>query len=258
MKKLKSGTIRRIKRIRRERKSFKEIARILKISPATAHKYAKELNIVVKRKAVPRKRIKLPKNIHKSLIRILGHCMFDGSVFASNGNYVIRYTNSSEKEVENFVRDMWRVFRIKPTTFYRTQGKDIEWYEVAFLSKRIYEFLHNFATSFSTSKGAMFKGELITQLSKDLIIELLKTFWCDEGGISVNGKIVGKTKSLNLLYQLKCMHESLGLVVSLWKDRKSSNYALYIRKSKRNIKTFSKIGFAHGVVTRGKFKGLKE
>ncbi len=184
--------------------------------------------------------------------------MFDGSVFESKKDYIIRYTNSSKEEVNKFVEDMWETFRLLPTSVIKRKGKYIDWFETTFSSKKVFDFLHNFAISFSTISETGFREEFLSLLSKNLKIELLRTFWCDEGSVAKDGKIVGKSKSLRIIHQLKNLHESLGIKTSIWRDNTSKIYGLYIKKNKRNIKLFSKIGFGNGIVTRGKFIGLKK
>ena len=123
----------------------------------------------------------------------------------------------------------------------------------------MFEFISKFAPSFSTkSSKSRFDDRFISRLDEKMKIEILRTFWCDEGSISKNGKIVGKSKSLKLIKQLKNLHDSLGIETTIWIDRKSKNYALYIKKNKYNILRFSAIGFGNGIVTRGSFIGLKK
>ncbi len=88
--------------------------------------------------------------------------------------------------------------------------------------------------------------------------EFLRAFWEDEGCISKNGAISGKSKSETVITQLVRLHREFGIDCSIWKDNISKNFAIYVKKNKNNIRKFNKIGFGDGLVTSGFFIGEKK
>lgn len=270
--KLKNKDIERIKNQRENGFGFKSIARKLNKSAATIHKYAREVQIsesgmknMEKRKKLAQKKFiqnfakekRIKKlQINKEAVRIIAHCLFDGSVcIAKRGDYRISYTNSSMKEISQFVKDFSKSFEIQPTAFKTIKGKGLNWYEVCFCSKRAYIDLHRYMPVYSTSSKNSILPKWILALPEDLKIEFLRAFWCDEGCIASDGKIHGKSKSRRIIEQIASLHKSLGIDCTIWKDNVSKNFAVYVKKKSSNVEKFSKIGFGNGVITRGRYIG---
>jgi len=269
MEKIDPKTINKIKKMRKSL-SYKEIADRLRISPSTAHKYSKEikvsengkkriLNKIIKNQKKfastfsKEKKIKENKNITPEKVRIISHCLFDGSVNSTkNGVYRVQYTNASKISVNEFISDMKNVFGLEPTEYSKVNGKNIEWYTVSFYSKKLFNRILQSLPEYSTAKENCRLKPWILNLSSKLKSEFLRAFWDDEGCIDINGKIHGKSKSKKVIKQLKEIHASLGIKTSIWRDNTSNNYALYIKKDPLNIKKFSLTGFKHGIICRGK------
>ena len=122
MKKFPNSLISKIRYYRKKGASYKQIAKLLKISPATAQKYSKDISTSTVRRATAIKNIRTPRTMTKNLVRILGHCMFDGSVFSTKGNYVIKYTNASKEEVLKFIEDVEKNIQNKTNITCENKG----------------------------------------------------------------------------------------------------------------------------------------
>jgi len=243
------------------------------LSSATIYKYANKIklpsnarkilkNNELKNQANFVRKFSRPKEIKTPIIsppfiRIISHCLFDGCVINKNGDYQIKYTNSSKKEVEQFMSDFINVFGIKPQSFTYNKGKDCDWYECRFIAKKAVNKLNNYIINYSTSSPycSINKNIIISNYLKKIF---LRCFWADEGCIDINNKIHGKSKSLKIIKQLQRLHFSLGIKTSIWKDNTSNNYALYVLRSKNNLNKFAEIGFGNGIITRGFYIGLEK
>ena len=276
MNKINKDQIRIVRAYRKCGYSYKEIAKLLSLSPATIYKYAShiELNSKAKNRLALKiknnisnfvnlwskpKEIRVIRSLNKPLTRIISHCLFDGCVISYRGNYIIKYTNSSREEVKQFVKDFYSVFNIKPQIVYKYKGVNLEIYECIFISKKAVEFLRGYIKNYSTSNENSSLDKLTPLLKTDALkIEFLRCFWCDEGCIDARNQIHGKSKSLRIIKQLKHLHNAFDIGTSIWRDNTSEVYALYIKKSKENLKRFSEIGFGNGVVAKGYNIGLKK
>jgi len=267
--------IKKVINLRKMGLSYKKIANKLEISSATSHKYAKRTGISLNGKErIEKNNKKRIENfvkrfakekeiqeikINKKTVRIISHCLFDGSVCTNNiGDYRISYTNSSKKEVNQFVKDFEESFGIQVNDIKKMKGKNIDWYEIYFCSKQAFMELHKYIPNYSTSSKKCELRPWIFELPRQLKIEFLRAFWLDEGCVSADGKIHGKSKSKKVIEQIVKLHESLGIECSIWKDNTSKNFAIYIHKKNENIQKFSKIGFGSGIVTRGKYLGERK
>lgn len=106
MKPVEDNVVSRIIHLRCEGASYKEIAENLGISVGTSYKYARNVRVSpagvlrLKRKLIEKqnlfrhryaapKEITITRKLTLSKVRIIAHCLFDGSVVAHDGNYGI-------------------------------------------------------------------------------------------------------------------------------------------------------------------------
>lgn len=270
MKTLELSIVDMIKKLRLNGYSYKEIAKKFDISSSTTYKYCHKviLNQNGKMRLLNKKEINknnfisnfatareiiYPQRITDEFVRILGHCLFDGCVSDDQ----ITYTNASKKLVNEFIRDMKFVFGVIPAKI-ETRKYMTPYYVVHYNYKKINDYLLKISSSFSTSKNCSSKTiNYVYKLDKHKISEFLKTFWDDEGCIKSCKDITAKTKSKIVAYALRCLHKKIGIIVNIYWDSKNDAYEIYLVKNKNNLNIFRKlVGFPHGVVCKGKFKGL--
>lgn len=153
---------------------------------------------------------------------------------------------------------MKKVFGLEPSWIYEYNGKVGRWYQICYYSKMAFHDLLSYLPTYSTRKPDCCLGKWLFKLPTNLKMEFLSAFWDDEGCISKDGKIYGKSKSKKVIEELILLHKLLGVNCSLWKDNTSQNFAIYVHKDVNSIKNFSKVGFRHGVISRGDFKGMKK
>lgn len=262
--------VNKIDSLRREGFSYKEIAKLLEISTGSAYKYAhkipissrgkKRIALLIKNNQDKfasmhvRREIVRPNRITKEFIRILGHCLFDGSVCRDG----INYSNTSKELIELFKQDMLNVFKIYPSnvlTHKKVHDVIIVYYNYRSLS----EFLWLYAPSYSTSDTRAEIPPFIFELSEDLICEYLRTFWEDEGCIKADGSITGKTKSVKVARQLVMLHRKIGVTAALWRDSTNDAYDVTVPVNRSNVRKFAQlIAFRNSRVCRGKYMHCKK
>lgn len=155
------------------------------------------------------------------------------------------------------MNDMYNVYGLKPAYIGLNDGKNQPWWEIIFTSKRAVEDLLRYSPSYSTSNDlSLPKG--IT-CSRKFIRAFLRAFWDDEGCIDHAGRLIAKSKSKRLIYDIQRLHQGLGISCSIWFDSRSMVYAIYVRKNFENFRRFSEeIGFSSSVITRGRFSGYNK
>ncbi|MFB6088814.1 MAG: LAGLIDADG family homing endonuclease [Candidatus Aenigmatarchaeota archaeon] len=262
---LNRDTITNIKRLRWEGNSYKEIAKKLDISPSSSYKYARNVNMSSKGKEkleskvkktrenfVKRgtKNIKIPKNITPKLGRFIGHCLFDGSVFKDGYDYKIAYTNSSKKLVKLFIKDIEKLFNIQPTQFLEIKRKSKS-YQVQFFSKKLWTYLRKFINNYSTSNENCELNNIIFEQDQEFKKEFLRSFWEDEGCISINRTISGSSKNKKIIEQLKILHLNIGIKTSKWNSKKEYGLLVKIRNKENLLKFYQQICPIHAKVTKG-------
>jgi len=203
------------------------------------------------------KEVSITKRLTVEKVRIIAHCLFDGTVVIGDGEYKIKYTNASWGLIEQFMNDMRVVYGIDPVYVGFNKGKNHPWWEVQYCSKKVVEDLLKYSPSYSTSDGVSLpKG---VSRRREFILTFLRAFWEDEGSIDHVGRLTTKSKSWRLIYSVRRLHRSLGIHCSIWHDRRSSVYVIYIKKKFENFRRFQEeIGFDKSIVTRGKFVGLRK
>lgn len=118
------------------------------------------------------------KNLSLEKVRIIGHCLFDGSVINSNGYYCVNYSNNCKNLINKFKKDIWKVYNIKPTDLRKNGKLNV----LRYCSKALVENLNkytNYNCHYSNIPNQIFKSR-----NKHLIIEFLRTFWDDEGMVN--------------------------------------------------------------------------
>jgi len=112
------------------------------------------------------------KNLTKEKIWLIGHCIFDGSVIDKKGCHVIAYTNKSQYLINQFKKNMFKVYKLNPTDL-RKREEDI--YVIRYCSIA--------AVRDITSKIKCEIPNFIMNSVKEDKIIFLKTFWDDEGAM---------------------------------------------------------------------------
>lgn len=270
MKSIDTKSIKRIGDLRKKGYSYKEIANNLQISVGSSYKYANEVKVTetgkkrlghnvgknrkifVERFAKMRK-INKPNKVTTELVRILGHCLFDGCVKKDG----VTYTNSSLSLINEFRSDMCKVFSLKPSKLFKLRNKN-DYYVLYYNYKDLSDYLFKIAESFSTSKSSSKKViDFVSNLKKKKINEFLRTFWDDEGAVKICKDVTAKTKSRGVAKALANLHQKAGIDVNIYWDKKNEAYELYLVRNKENISSFKdNVGFRYGLVSRGNFAGL--
>ncbi|MEA1905241.1 MAG: hypothetical protein U9M97_05140, partial [Candidatus Hadarchaeota archaeon] len=220
-KKLSHQMVLKIKHLRRSGHSYKEIASELAVGIGTVFKYSRTVS--VSERGLIRLRDKIKRNQRRfvekyaraksmhidyetfgaSKARIIGHCIFDGSVT----NDVVTYTNSSYQLVWEFIEDISRVYLLTPTSIYLSKGKRVVKYRAVFCSKKLCEDLLRYTLTYS-SKSPKCKVPIeVFSGSRNVKKEFLRSFWEDEGSISLCGLIRAKIKNKLLRDQLIELHK---------------------------------------------------
>jgi hypothetical protein len=190
-------------------------------------------------------------------VRLIGHLLFDGTVYKLDYVCVARYINSSRELINQFIRDMKEVYGLNPIYFEEFSF----YYKVTFKSKLLYEDLMNYFKSYSTSNPDIKIPKMIMNSSKKIKIEFLKTFWEDEGSISAVGRLMADSKSYSIIQQLgKLLKEfNFKFGICRYKEPTGYMYKIYLFKTKENLNLFLKLGlFEKAIITHGKNKGKKK
>lgn len=263
-------TVRNIQTLRKKGFSYKEIARRFEISPATSYKYSfhielpqqakNRLNLMVKRTQLNFKRrycrLKKIKINHKRLTvektRILSHCLWDGHV----SKWTVSYGNISESLIEEFKKDMLKVYGVLPDKEYKlTRYARQDIYVINYYSKIICEDLLRYSPSFSTSSPkAIIPDQVLNCTDKKIVKEFLRVLWEDEGSISHDGLIRVKIKGKSIRDQLIRLHKRFAIELTPYRE-KGDNYGIYIRNNLKNLQKFDEICFRLSSVTNGENKG---
>lgn len=246
---------------------FKTIAKQLCCSPASVHKYTKNIPLSKQAKAsliesqkklranfaaqyAKEKEIILPP-FSVDLARILGHLFFDGSVAFTNGKYMLSYCNSSIELINEFILKVHTLFSLKPAKISKFKGVNLDWYQSTFYSKKAFYFVKRFSSSFSTSKNIGVPVEIMTA-DDSLKESFLLAFWADEGCINYRGHLTGSSKSKKMIDNLVSLHKSLGIDCKKHLNKKRKAHSLSIKRTLSNYSKFcQKVGFGKAIVKAG-------
>lgn len=271
MKKLSRTTVARIEKLRRSGYSYKEISKITGLSVGTIYSYTHLLSVsqvgidrlrslqeVTHSKFVNKfgqsKPIQvLHTDITREKARIVGHCLFDGFV----SKYVVSYTSASKDLTEQFVDDMAKEYSILPS-LKKIEGKYVPYYSTYACSKIVCDDIRRFVLNCDIRSKQMLTPETISK-DDEIVAEIVRAFWEDEGSISYEGNLIGEIKNQSLRGQLIELHQRLGVEVTPYRDRTYGCYGIYVKRERGNLKGFcEKIGFRYGIITTGKLAGLKK
>jgi len=256
-----------LKQLRTQGIGFKTIAKQLSCSPASVHKYAKNIPLSKQAKAsliesqkklrsnfaenyAKEKEIIYP-SLSVDLARVLGHLFFDGSVDFTNGKYMLSYCNSSIELINEFVSKACILFSLKAAKISKFKGVNLDWYQSTFYSKKAFYFVKGFSPCFSTSKNIDLPTEIIS--AEDSVKEsFLLAFWADEGCIDCRGRLTGSSKSKKMIEGLFKLHKSLGIDCKKHLNKKGKAHSLSIKRTVDNYsKFYQKIGFSKAIVKAG-------
>ncbi|MFC1696825.1 LAGLIDADG family homing endonuclease [Nanoarchaeota archaeon] len=254
----------KIKELRKQGHSFNEISRIVNYSKTHVRRISKGIKFSkegfnryqLKVKGII-KNIKINKNLSRYKVRIITNLIFDGAVYLNNYHYSIMYVNSSKFLIDEFQDDMFRVYKVKPSSFEVIKGKNQPIYRVKYLSKLIYEDLNSYVPDYSTHKS---KLPLKILINNNYKIIILRSFWENEGSISKDGRLSADSMNEILINQLSRLHNDFGIshkICKYWKNRWA--YKLYLHKNMENYSIFNKLKlFDKSIVTKGAFVGQRK
>ncbi|MFQ6076711.1 MAG: LAGLIDADG family homing endonuclease [Candidatus Bathyarchaeia archaeon] len=252
--KIDSSLTKEIVKLRGERRAYKQIAKDLSIAVGTVYKYSKGLIKSVGREHL-RKPVRIPSTLERAKLVTMGHCLFDGSV--SRGT--IRYTNSSMDLIEEFIINMSTSYQIEPNGIGQETGKHLPLFTVSYYSRNVTDDLQRLIPTFSTKSEDCLLPEAFFDLNDSDIQAFLRTFWEDEGCVTLKGEIQGKTSNPALRDQLLQLHGMVGVKCGKFVDRGGNAYGLRLRISGPNLKNFDeKVGFRKAIITRGFNVGTKK
>ncbi len=190
--------------------------------------------------------------------RIISHLFFDGSLFRTKApksyHRVARYINSSKKLINEFEKDIWFVYGLKPTS----KNFDGKVWRISFSSKKLFEDLSKYSPSYSTSNSLARIPVEIMNGTRKMKLELLRAFWNDEGSISSEGRLSADTRSKTIMQQLVKLHKEFGFIFNIVKyvDLRRPVYKIYLFKTRKNLEKFVKLQlFTYSIVARGKGEG---
>lgn len=239
------------KKVNKSRKFAWAIAKNIKFSEEGRERYNKKVKGIIRKIKTQKAMLTLPK------VRIIGHLLFDGTVYKTRYNCLARYINSSKELIKQFTKDVEEVYGLRPSAI----EKFPTYYKVAFTSKLLYEDLMNFFSSYSTSNEEIEIPKIIMNAGKQIKIEFLKTFFEDEGSISANGRLMADLKNEKIIRQLGDLLKEFGFKFGICRYKESGGhmYKIYFYKNKENLLKFSKLGlFEKAKITHGKNKGKKK
>ncbi len=259
-----------IKQLRKKGHSYSEISKITRKSKRDVWKTAK--GVKFSKEGLKRyhdnvkgilKQIKPQyKTLSLSKIRIIGHLLFDGTVYKMGYHRIIRYINSSKGLINQFISDMKKVYGIDPSALEIFKGKNnLNHYKVTFSCKALYEDLTGYFQSYSTSNQNIQIPSRIVNANKSIKLEFLRTFFEDEGSISSNYRIMGDLKSKIIIQQIISMLKEFRLTFKFcrYKQYTGYMYKIYLPKTEENLKRFYKLKlFDKAIITHGNNIGKKK
>ena len=252
----------RVKELREKGYSYTEIAKEVGKSRKFAWKYGHKIKFSKEGKKRYREKIggvlyqiKLQKPfLTPEKVRVIGHSLFDGMLYNNKYHYLVKYINSSRQLIDQFVKDVDKVYGLKRYYLETIPGKNMITYKVYFKSKLFYEDLKRYFKSYSTTKSFIKIPLEIINSNKEVQIEFIRSFFEDEGSISSNGRIMGDLKNLNIIRQILSMLNKFGLHFKLcsYRDYTGITYKIYLLKTLENLKLFYKLRlFDKSIITNG-------
>ena len=207
--------------------------------------YAKESKIQIPRKMTPK------------LSRVLGHLFFDGCVSMKIHNHMYRvsYTNSSLELVNLFSDYVKELFGLTPQKITIKKVK-INAYTVVFCSKKLHKYLLTISSTYSTSYDIGIPKIILYSKNLNVKFAFLRSFWADEGSVCKDRFVVtGSSKSKKMIYDLKKLHEDIGISPRVYYSRCKDDYELRISSLENLVLFERKIGFDVARVSKGTNRG---
>ena len=253
----------KIRELRKNGYSYTEISKLTGRSKKFIHSKAKDIKLNMngkkryfkKVKGIKKQILSQPANLTIEKVRIIGHLFFDGCLSNSGYNYMIKYISSTRELINRFISDMKEVYGLSPSALEIFKGKNVSsYYKVSFKSKKAFEDLKKYSSSYSTSNISASIPKEIMGSNRKIKLEFLETFFEDEGSISHNGRIMGDLKSERIIKQIIFLLREFGLnfKLSKYKEYSCFMWKIYLPKNKENLRLFFKLGlFEKARVTRG-------
>lgn len=200
--------------------------------------------------------IKFKDELNEIKVRIIGNLIFDGAVYNNCYHYSIMYVNNSKGLIEQFIRDMQDTYNVKPSS-HEINGNC---QRVKYYSKLIYKDLLKYSKSYSTSNKKCLIPPEIRNGKETFKIQVLGSFWENEGSISAKGMLSADLKSLKVIKQLSQLHNEFGLSHKICRYFDTSwTYKLYLPKTKETYQKFLELElFSKANVVRGYNVGRKK
>lgn len=164
--------------------------------------------------------------------KLLGYCMFDGSVVASKRYNVVSYSSKFKEQVENFADLTKKIYGFWTSVRNKLHSDGSNIFYCRFCSRKLIEDLRRYTPSFSTraTSNAKVPNEILNG-PKSYKIAFLQAFWDDEGAVFFYArkdragythklkKLEGYSESLNVLWGLAELHMSLGINIQKKRNR---------------------------------------
>ena len=262
--------IKKIKRLRKKGFSYREIASLVNKSSKFVYSNAKDVKFNRMGEKRYNKEVKgitkKIKNQHHYLtsakVRIIGHLLFDGTLYKLGYHYCFKYISSSKDLIDQFILDIRKVYGILPSSLEIYDGKKVSnCYKVGFKSKLAFQDLKKYFVSYSTANNKISIPEEIINSKKEIKLEFLKSFFEDEGSISQNGRIMGDLKSEKIIKQISEILREFGLEFRICKYKQYTGYMwkIYLPKNKKNLEQFYRLNlFEKSTITNGYNIGKKK
>lgn len=244
------------KRVRMSKRDLLKVCKNIKFSKKGFERYYNKVKGI-------KRLIKKQKNkLDRRKARIIGHLIFDGFLFKTNYHYCIGYVNSSKELINQFIKDMYYIYRIKPSAIIKEKGKNVYFYRVRYNSKNLYEDLIKYTPSYSTASKSIKIPLQIKQASLDIRKEFIKAFWEDEGSVSlVSRKVNGDLKSYEIITWIGELLKKLGLKYNIinYNQKGGIYYKIYLSIRKENLKLFKSYNlFELSRICKGRYIGYKK
>ena len=168
-----------------------------------------------------RSTIEIPSSlpVTEDLLKIMGLYMAEGGL--DKGNQISFGLHLREKEEERLLRRYFGRFGIGLTKYVSGNGVKIEFQSVVF--RRFFESI--------CGKGCKNKtlpkinGRFFGSFSKKQVLTIVRQYWLGDGHFSSRNYTYAGSTSKDLMYDLACIFNSLGLpVVPHFRDHKGKNY----------------------------------
>ena len=183
----------------------------------------------ITRKAMSR----IPKKSKKLSLkktRIFAHCLFDGFIIDIERKYhrqhVVGYCNTSKVLINQFINDIKDVYNLHPTDLRERNSVNIV---VRYCCIAIVKDLESYLAF--AGGWEVLTQDFIENIPMPWKIEFLRAFWDDEGTVRFNHlrdrkgyvhthrKVEAYQKNIGLLYQIREMHEQLGIKTYINKNK---------------------------------------